>query len=329
VPIRGSRWCVRGHGLVPSLVEPRDGRAGGSGGLARSFRGSGPARGAHARCAEVRGVWRGGGRQRQPRQGQQEVRETARCSDAGRALVAVIPRSSWSVVPPGPRGSGDTTGTWCEAIGPRRAPATPVRPERRTGASRGARRPEGRGVVRRAGDGNRTRVASLEDWGSTIELRPRGSFGHTTRVPREGAAEPFVPATCGRNLSKRAEPLARPVVRSRPSHQYTCRCSPVPTGVRGVAQVGSASALGAEGRRFKSCHPDIHPASAVGDGLTVRVRWDGCPYVRVRAMRRARPRRRPWSCRPSALRARAVRATRTVSSPAARRPAPISWRSSK
>lgn len=25
-----------------------------------------------------------------------------------------------------------------------------------------------------AGDGNRTRVASLEDWGSTIELRPRG-----------------------------------------------------------------------------------------------------------------------------------------------------------
>jgi hypothetical protein len=24
-----------------------------------------------------------------------------------------------------------------------------------------------------AGDGNRTRVASLEDWGSTIELRPR------------------------------------------------------------------------------------------------------------------------------------------------------------
>ena len=25
---------------------------------------------------------------------------------------------------------------------------------------------------------------------------------------------------------------------------------------RGVAQLGSASALGAEGRRFKSCHPD-------------------------------------------------------------------------
>ena len=28
-----------------------------------------------------------------------------------------------------------------------------------------------------AGDGNRTRVASLEDWGSTIELRPRGVGG--------------------------------------------------------------------------------------------------------------------------------------------------------
>ncbi len=26
-----------------------------------------------------------------------------------------------------------------------------------------------------AGDGNRTRVASLEDWGSTIELRPHGA----------------------------------------------------------------------------------------------------------------------------------------------------------
>jgi hypothetical protein len=26
--------------------------------------------------------------------------------------------------------------------------------------------------------------------------------------------------------------------------------------MRGVAQLGSASALGAEGRRFKSCHPD-------------------------------------------------------------------------
>lgn len=28
------------------------------------------------------------------------------------------------------------------------------------------------------------------------------------------------------------------------------------TSFPGVAQLGSASALGAEGRRFKSCHPD-------------------------------------------------------------------------
>ena len=32
---------------------------------------------------------------------------------------------------------------------------------------------------------------------------------------------------------------------------------PIPTKKeRGVAQLGSASALGAEGRRFESCHPD-------------------------------------------------------------------------
>src|SRR5699024_9186371 len=41
---------------------------------------------------------------------------------------------------------------------------------------------------------------------------------------------------------------------------YT-RSRPTPAGLpargpRDVAQVGSASALGAEGRRFKSCHPD-------------------------------------------------------------------------
>src|SRR5699024_12037009 len=39
----------------------------------------------------------------------------------------------------------------------------------------------------RAGDGNRTRVASLEDWGSTIELRPRGdSSARVVSVRREG-----------------------------------------------------------------------------------------------------------------------------------------------
>jgi hypothetical protein len=33
--------------------------------------------------------------------------------------------------------------------------------------------------VNRAGDGNRTRMTSLEGWGSTIELRPR-----SRRIPR-------------------------------------------------------------------------------------------------------------------------------------------------
>ena len=34
-----------------------------------------------------------------------------------------------------------------------------------------------------------------------------------------------------------------------------------------MAQLGSASALGAEGRRFKSCHPDSTRPEPVGSGL--------------------------------------------------------------
>src|SRR3954454_2317822 len=47
-----------------------------------------------------------------------------------------------------------------------------------------------RAVVRRpesvlgADDGNRTRVASLEDWGSTIELHPRALTSRHSYVPR-------------------------------------------------------------------------------------------------------------------------------------------------
>ncbi len=37
---------------------------------------------------------------------------------------------------------------------------------------------------------------------------------------------------------------------------YHSSAAPATTRPRGVAQLGSASALGAEGRRFKSCHPD-------------------------------------------------------------------------
>ena len=44
-----------------------------------------------------------------------------------------------------------------------------------------------------------------------------------------------------------------------PCTQKVAGSSPVvSTIIRGVAQSGSASALGAEGRRFESCHPDHH-----------------------------------------------------------------------
>ncbi|MDF2807294.1 MAG: hypothetical protein K0S43_2240 [Cellulosimicrobium sp.] len=118
-------------------------------------------------------------------------------------------RSSRSfLAPPGRSRRGCPTVRACgrrvctEAIGPRPDPATPstrrssdVRTRRRGERRRGrdgdgrladpAGRPWGvRAVARQvrygAGDGNRTRVASLEDWGSTIELRPRGSW---TEIP--------------------------------------------------------------------------------------------------------------------------------------------------
>ena len=81
-----------------------------------------------------------------------------------------------------------------------------------------------------ADDGNRTRVICLEGRGSTIELHPRTPGGDTK--------------------------ILTGIVHVRDIY------SPLPydgasdSSPRGVAQLGSASALGAEGRRFKSCHPD-------------------------------------------------------------------------
>ncbi len=91
-----------------------------------------------------------------------------------------------------------------------------------------------------AGDENRTRVASLEDWGSTIELHPRGRpegrlHGRSYRAavrrpPGQGAVgSSLAPGSAGGDVQQ---------VR------------------RGVAQFGSASALGAEGPRFESGYPD-------------------------------------------------------------------------
>ena len=56
---------------------------------------------------------------------------------------------------------------------------------------------------RRADGGNRTRVISLEDWGSTIELRPRTAtgFGLLAHVTREGRSATARPAHKPQRLS--------------------------------------------------------------------------------------------------------------------------------
>ncbi len=91
-----------------------------------------------------------------------------------------------------------------------------------------------------AGDRDRTGMASLEGWGSTIELRPQApgdrsgaqptccQFQSAGRVLWVGAGDAGGRVGCA---------LHQPV------H-------------RGVAQFGSALALGARGRGFKSRHPD-------------------------------------------------------------------------
>ncbi len=62
-------------------------------------------------------------------------------------------------------------------------PAVAPRPLPATEQAMGCRYPSKSG----AGDENRTRVASLEDWGSTIELRPRGCWGPVVSSPLNGA----------------------------------------------------------------------------------------------------------------------------------------------
>ena len=88
-------------------------------------------------------------------------------------------------------------------------------------------------IHRGADDGNRTRVASLEDWGSTIELRPHWS--RLVSSPDRGTQG----TGCRRASRAPGSPARAAAGRAR-----------------GVAQVGSASALGAEGRGFESRHPD-------------------------------------------------------------------------
>ena len=59
----------------------------------------------------------------------------------------------------------------------------------------------------RAGDGNRTRMTSLEGWGSTIELRPRGTCTVAYRLSHGAAAGP---GRRDRSGLQPAEPIGLP-----------------------------------------------------------------------------------------------------------------------
>src|SRR5665811_292023 len=81
-----------------------------------------------------------------------------------------------------------------------------------------------------AGDGNRTRMTSLEGWSSTIELRPQRPAGRRTKG--NGSRAPIAAR----------HPAAWSWRHPRPRAALGFAVS------RDVAQFGSASALGAEGR---------------------------------------------------------------------------------
>jgi hypothetical protein len=101
--------------------------------------------------------------------------------------------------------------------------------------------------MRGAGDRDRTGMASLEGWGSTIELRP-----HAPRR-RSGLSVPGASFGVRRERRPRWDPDGR------------VGCALHHSVHRGVAQLGSALALGARGRGFESRHPDPlhHVAVAV------------------------------------------------------------------
>ena len=140
-----------------------------------------------------------------------------------------------------------------------------------------------------AGDGDRTRIASLEGWNSAIELHPHGAvpWCHERRV----SARSFTAGTarrrsrvhaqterpgwasaaggCGLNSGRHREASVVPIysglvgVGGYVTPAPRCGCHPAGGGTRGrgtwrrgVAQFGSASALGAEGQGFESPLPD-------------------------------------------------------------------------
>ena len=91
-------------------------------------------------------------------------------------------------------------------------------------------------VLGGAGDGNRTRMASLEGWGSTIELHPHAP-------PRRSGLSVPAGSVWRPTRAVGHPPIAYALLSTRRVH-------------RGVAQLGSALALGARGRGFESRHPD-------------------------------------------------------------------------
>ncbi len=85
-------------------------------------------------------------------------------------------------------------------------------------------------------------MTSLEGWGSAIELHPRVPVGRSDN-----------------SLACRDRLVVLP--------------SWVAVTVRGVAQFGSALALGARGRRFKSGHPDLAALTSRNPGQGLAYRW--------------------------------------------------------
>ena len=133
----------------------------------------------------------------------------------------------------------------------------------------------------RAGDGNRTRMASLEGWGSTIELRPRGGGGSSRirlgrhrvayrvgggvtaqRSPPRYGRGPGLPCLPSRRTSVRAEAQRRAAA----SHVFT----PLRLTYSGVWRrrrvcVGGRPAPRARGNRWASASPS--PRISLADPL--------------------------------------------------------------
>ncbi len=101
-------------------------------------------------------------------------------------------------------------------------------------------------------------MASLEGWGSTIELRP-----HAPRW-RDHSSLPAARSTASRERWSTQDPGRR------------VGCARHQSVQRGVAQLGSALALGARGRGFKSRHPDQADPCRPGSGQAEQASAPGC-----------------------------------------------------